>query len=73
MIGFLIVVMCIFAAWVSYDSGLFVIALLNAILAVWSFGVMSNFANPLEAPTWASTALFVTMIGGIGFIVVAYV
>ncbi len=70
MIGFLLFAVTIVAAWQTYDTGLFVVAVVNAVLNGWAYGVMTNFSrNPLNAPNWAAVATFVTGTAGIGFLV----
>jgi hypothetical protein len=70
VIGFLLLILCVVAAWVTYDSDLFVFAVVNAAINFLSYGVMSNYRkNPTAAPNWAAYVSFLTAVVGVGLLV----
>jgi len=63
----------ILAAIICWDTGLKVLAILNAMVAFFSYGVASNFkgARPEDVPSWTVVAPVTTVVavvlGVLGF------
>lgn len=61
-------------AYVNCDTGLFPIAVANAILAFWGNGAMANFRQePHNAPNYAAVLSMATAVGSVIFIIAAVV
>lgn len=58
------------AVWLHWDSPLQWPAAINAGLALWSNGVLANFAgNPMGAPSWAVGVSLLTTLVSVGLLV----
>lgn len=61
-------------AYLTRDTGLFPIAVVNAVLAFWGNGVMANFRqDPHNAPNYAAVLSMATAVGSVVFIIAAVV
>ncbi len=61
------------ATWANWDSGLQVIAIVNAVLAFWSNGVLANFrGNPTDAPDLAALFSMVSAAASVVLLLVAW-
>lgn len=68
----LLIGLAIVSAVVARGSGVFTLAVINAIASFFSNGVMSNF-GPGEAndiPDWAATVSIITTVAAIIFLIV---
>ena len=53
------------------DTGLFGLAVVNAVASFWANGVMSNFRyNPQSAPNWATLVSIVSTVVGVILLIV---
>ena len=64
----------VWAAAASNDTGHFALAVANAVLAVWSNGVLQNYAGgpAYLAPDWAARVSMFTAIGSVLLLVAAF-
>ncbi len=66
----LIIGLSILGAFLCSGSGLFIPAVINAVLCGWSNGVNANFVrDPMNAPNWSVTVGWLTGLLSIGFII----
>ena len=71
---FLLIALAIAAAIVAYGTGAFIPAVIVAVLAVWSNGIMWNFRDyPPAAPNWSATVSFLSAIASVILLIVAIV
>lgn len=61
----------ILAAFVTYGTGLFVPAVIVAILSIWSNGVLANYRRGewASAPDWAAAVSFLSTVGALGLLI----
>jgi hypothetical protein len=61
------------AAWANWGSGLQALAVINAIAAFWSNGVLANFrGDPHGAPNWAAAASIISAVAAVVLLLVAW-
>lgn len=54
------------ACWITSGTGLFGVAVVNALLAVGSNGILANFSRqPSAAPNWAAALSMLTLLGSV--------
>jgi hypothetical protein len=70
----LLIVFGIIAAIASAGTAMFIPAIVIAVLAFWSNGVLANFRGDLyAAPNWASAMSALCAVASLGMIVAAIV
>lgn len=70
----LLIGLAVVAAWVNWETSLQVAAIINAVLAFWSNGVLANYrGDPHGAPSWASGVSMLTALGSVVLLIVALV
>lgn len=70
----LFIALAVVAAVVANGSPVFVPAVVNAIAAFWSNGVMMNFVgNPQAAPNFATVVSMITTVLSIAFLALGLV
>ena len=63
----LFIALAIGAGFATSGTSLFAVAIVNAVLAVWSNGVLANFSrDPQGAPNWAALVSMITILGSLG-------
>lgn len=66
--------LAILAAWVNWESGLQIVAIVNAVAAFWSNGVLANFSGePYSGPNWGAGLSMLTTFGSIILLLIAWV
>ena len=71
---FLFIGLAVGAAWVNWETSLQVVAVINAVAAFWSNGVLANFrGDPHGAPDWAAGLSMLTVLGSVVLLIVAWV
>jgi hypothetical protein len=64
---FLFILMALGACLVTSGTTLFGFAIANAVMAVWSNGVLANYRRDAQAaPNWAALISMLTLLGSIG-------
>ncbi len=72
--GIILIGLAVVAAVVAYPTGLFVVAVVNAIAAFWSNGILANFKKEWwAAPDWAGWVSMLTAFVSVVLIIAALV
>lgn len=65
---------CVVAAILSSDTGLFPFAVLAAVLSFFSNGILANYGgDPEGAPDWAATVSLLSTVAGLAMLIAALV
>ena len=71
MFSIVLILLALLAANTTYGTGLFVVGVINAIIALWGNGVMLNFGKGEEGqmPDSAAQASMLTAVVSVGLLI----
>jgi hypothetical protein len=69
----LLIALAVSAAWANWGGDWQVVAVVNALAAFWSNGVLANFpGDPHGAPDWAAAVSMLSALAAIVLLLVAW-